>query len=289
MDNSQKINELAQIISGAKTFSGLDLKPLPFFAPWKNEEQDYIRIDDNGQQCYLPKNQHALDMESKGGFIDKIKDRWASIYEARGLKFTDISEYESNLLKDVFGNAFSSKRNGHGETFNATLFTNIDKKGSIEVATERGFIAAGAVVSAPGSGVAAAAVTGAGAVTGSLKGASLVLGKTAIVGLAVGTVASLGVGSALSYIPKVLDKISDAFNGDEREIAMQFAQSKLQGGNLEMVTQIGKNVPLIKNASSAEEIAVEQKKELQNSALSSLINRLGLGSKLSNSSKQLMP
>lgn len=240
---AEKLVILQRLISESKTFSGVDLRPLPFYTRWKNEEQDYIRIQHEGKECYLPKTQRGRDMEAGADpkTIAGFKHRWNSPYDARGIEFNAIEPHELAVLQETFGSALSVQASKNGRTHSASLFTHIDKKSAIELATERLLTAAGATVAAPGLLISAGAL----ALSKALPIGVALAGVGAAASVGVGAVASVGAGALLAGVPKLLDKAGDLMNGDERLTALAFAQAKLEGKNPPMLTQVASAVPVV--------------------------------------------
>lgn len=243
--SNEQVSELKEIVGQAKTFTGLDLQPMPFYKPWKNEEENYIRVQHEGESCYLPKTQLGVDHQGNDNVIEKLKNQWASPYEARGLRFENLNGDQNELLKAAFGNSLSVKHDKNKDIYSATLFTHIDKKGVVEQALERGLTVAGAAIAAPGAAIAATALAATKFLPGVVAGAGLIVGNAAVLGITAGAVASLSIGGAMTQAPKLLDKLSDKLNGDEREFAIQYIDSKFSGEKMGMFTQVAKDVPMI--------------------------------------------
>lgn len=139
-------------------------------------------------------------------------------YSARGLKFTNLTPNDTHALREIFGYTLTTIEviKGDVTTYNALLFTHIDKKNLLEKAVDRTFGATGALLTAP---------------TVFLAGASAVIFSNPITGILAmpwGIAAGLGALSAgTAGIPIALDYLKDLINGDERLVALDFAKNSI--------------------------------------------------------------
>lgn len=250
LSNEEKISAIAEMMAEAKTFSGVDLKPMAFHTPWKNENEDYLRINHRGVPCYLPKTQRAVDLDlgDKPNSIAGFRNRFDSPYDARGVEMNFVNDKNLRILKEVFGDALTITPEKDRPTHTVSMFTHIDKKGFLERGLEKSFTAAGAAVALPGAAIGVAAASLAYFAPGAIGMATRAAGPNVVVGGLMGAGACMVAGAALVGVPEMLDNASDKLNGDERKSAMRFAESKINGLTASMVTQVSENVPVLQAA-----------------------------------------
>lgn len=196
----EKLNKLSELIKNGSTFSGLD-----------------IEIDVKNQNDVRFFNKDGLNMlENSNDLFTQFKNN----HTARGVKIENVSSEDLLLLKEIFGPLCGSTLNDIKKN-DVTILTHIEKKTGLEKTVEATFNLTGGALATPG---AILAMAGERIIEGGVVPITLaVMGAGVTVPAAIITAVSLGVGSAVSLVPKLADKIIDKFNGDEREIAIEMA------------------------------------------------------------------
>ncbi len=198
----EKIEKIIEIIKNGTTFSGLDI------------EIDQKKLD----KVSLINREDFNPIE--GG--EDLFSQFQNSHSARGVRLKDIKKEQLDILKDCFGVLCNYKLN-EIKQYDVTILTHIDKKTTLEKSVEATFNLTGGAIAAPGALVAMAGekIIEAGKIPITLAlMSSAVTVPTAIFGAV-----SLGVGSAIAMVPKLVDKITDKFNGDERDVAIEMAKN----------------------------------------------------------------
>jgi len=276
MEDGKKIEALSALINGSKSFGGYSLEKYTqeeLDKVWsKNDprfDHSFLTIQEKDKIYYLPKTPVAkklLEDERNSrpkSNLDDMVDAAVDIYgpnfrsyEAKGLVMKNVSESDVSLLKETFGLMIScSKKSDTDKDYEATLFTQLEKKSGLEKTVDRAFGSLGVATAVPAA--AAAAVTGA-IFSNPLTG----IGFLAQGGVALGTTIVVGgLSAAVNSIPHAIKYVDDKLHGDEKDVALNFVKQKFTSNqevkiDYESEVKIEK-INVVKNMKSIREAAMK--------------------------------